>query len=68
MNRVNSPQFPNTITEVVYQPGQYEPNFGYSPVNSKEEAIQRIALKTGSIEAAIQEYETLEAALNDPQW
>jgi LAS superfamily LD-carboxypeptidase LdcB len=67
MNRVNSPNFPNTITEVVYQSGQYEPNFGYSPVTSKEEAIQRIALKTGSIESAIQEYETLEAALNDPR-
>ncbi|BDM82823.1 hypothetical protein AM10699_56840 (plasmid) [Acaryochloris marina MBIC10699] len=66
MNRVVSPKHPNTITDVVYQPKQYQPNFGFSPVNTKEEAIARIALKTGSIQSAISEYETLEAALNDP--
>ena len=66
LNRVTSPQHPNTITDVLYQRGQYEPNFGFRPANTKEEAIARIALKTGNIQAAIAEYETLEAALNDP--
>ncbi|WP_262562739.1 D-alanyl-D-alanine carboxypeptidase family protein [Acaryochloris sp. CCMEE 5410] len=28
MNRVVSPKHPNTITDVVFQPKQYEPNFG----------------------------------------
>lgn len=66
MNRVVSPKHPNTITEVVFQPRQYQPNFGQAPVTSKEEAIARIAKKTGSIQSAIVEYETIEAALNDP--
>lgn len=65
MNRVASPSHPDSITAVVYQSGQYEPNFGFSPVQTKEEAIARIARKTGSVSGAIRKYEQLEAALND---
>lgn len=67
MNRVVSPKYPNAITEVVFASGQYQPNFGSSPVNSKEEAISRMAVKAGGVEAAIAQYEEIEAALNDPQ-
>lgn len=65
MNRVTSPSHPDSITAVLYQSGQYEPNFGFSPVTTKEEAIARIARKTGSVSGAIREYEQLEAALNN---
>lgn len=65
MNRVASPSHPDSITAVLYQSGQYEPNFGFSPVQTKEQAIARIARKTGSVSGAIREYEKLEAALND---
>lgn len=34
MNRVNSPSFPNTIREVVYAPGQFQPT--WSPVMAKK--------------------------------
>lgn len=66
MNRVISPKHPGTITDVVFQPHQYQPNFGRSPVTTKEEAIARIAQKTKSVQSAIAQYEALEDRLNDP--
>ncbi len=65
LNRVNSPHYPNTATEVVFAPGQYEPNFHSYPVNSKAEAIARLEARYGS--AARGEYERLEQNLNNPE-
>lgn len=66
MNRVASANHPGTITDVVFEKRQYQPNFGTNPVSSKEEVISRIAKKHGGIHEAVVAYDRLEKALNDP--
>lgn len=66
MNRVHSPNHPNSIIDVVFEPDQYQPNFGSAPVSSKAEAISRLVKKSGGVQQAIAQYERLEATLNDP--
>jgi tape measure domain-containing protein len=42
INRLASGKYGKSLTDVVFAPGQYEPNFGKSPVNSINEAASRL--------------------------
>ncbi len=52
LNRVNSPVYPNTIREVIYQPGQYGPAYSGSidrPADARTIANAKYLLEHGSL-------------------
>ena len=46
LNRVRSPKFPNTVSDVVYSPGQYEGLFNRRPV-AKQSLVDRLRSEEG---------------------
>lgn len=48
MNRVNSPSFPNTVYEVVYQPGQFPGATSYEP-NAESILAARLCLEGANV-------------------
>jgi hypothetical protein len=60
-NRLAKGSWGNSLTDVAFAPGQYQPNFGKTPVNSIDEAAARLG--GGSAKAEIMQ---LLNALKDP--
>jgi hypothetical protein len=60
-NRLAKGSWGNSLTDVAFAPGQYQPNFGKTPVNSIDEAANRLG--GGSAKAEIMQ---LLNALKDP--
>lgn len=66
-NRLASGSHGSNLTDVVFEPSQYEPNFGKVPANSLKEAVTRLSVKwKAPIEDVVKEVHNLLSALNNP--
>lgn len=66
INRLKAGRYGKSATDVVFAPGQYEPNFGKKPVETVAEAINRYAASKGiSKPESAQMFEQLSSALRD---